>query len=83
VVGQLRLKIVHNLHNLHKLFLFSAQQAVKVILILFQTYTTIQIRKIVDTSHGGQVHHQTFPALPSLRATRPIFFSLCPIVSAL
>lgn len=54
---------MHNLNHLHKLFIFSAQRAAQVILILFQTSTTVHSHKIMDTSHGGQVHHQTFPRL--------------------
>jgi hypothetical protein len=60
---------MHNLNHLHKLFIFSAQRAAQVILILFQTYTTVHSHKIMDTSNGGQVHHQTFPALPRRRVT--------------
>jgi hypothetical protein len=30
---------------------------------LFQTDTAIHSRKIMHTSHGGQIHHQTFPSL--------------------
>jgi len=32
-------RILYNLHNLHKLFIFSAQLAVHVLLVLSQTYT--------------------------------------------
>ena len=48
-----RPKIVHNLHNLHNSFIFSAQRAVQVILVLFKTCTTIHNRKFMNTSHGG------------------------------
>ena len=67
---------MHNLHNLHYSFIFSAQRAVVVILILFQTYTTIHCGQFMGLRHCGQVHHQTLSGLSQPARNQANFLQL-------